>query len=66
MTSCASRRSPVSGGDGVRHGEDVFGEQREFCRCWHNQTEVTVKGLHFLQGDSGPEIGAAIAAWARR
>jgi len=47
-------------------GVILVGEQREFCRRWRNQTEVTVDGLHFLQEDSGPEIGAAIAAWARR
>jgi len=46
-------------------GVILVGEQREFCRRWRNQTEVTVKGLHFVQEDSGAEIGAAIAAWAR-
>src|SRR4029079_8118588 len=30
----------------------VVGRQREFCRTWPNQTEVTVKGLHFVQEDS--------------
>ncbi len=39
----------------------LIGRQREFCRSWPNQTEVTVKGLHFLQEDSPHEIGAAIA-----
>jgi haloalkane dehalogenase len=29
------------------------------------QTEVTVAGLHFLQGDSPDEIGRAIAGWMR-
>jgi len=28
-----------------------------------NQEEVTVSGVHFVQEDSGPEIGHAIAAW---
>ena len=37
--------------------------QREFCRTWPNQTEVTVAGNHFIQEDSPDEIGAAIAAW---
>jgi haloalkane dehalogenase len=37
---------------------------REFCRQWRNQTEVAVRGSHFIQEDSGPEIGRAIAAWA--
>lgn len=36
---------------------------RDFCRMWHNQTEVTVAGNHFLQEDSPDEIGRAISAW---
>ena len=46
-------------------GSILVGPQREFCRGWKNQTEVTVPGLHFLQEDSPDEIGAAIAAWRR-
>ncbi|HEX4809628.1 MAG TPA: hypothetical protein VH325_11900, partial [Bryobacteraceae bacterium] len=30
----------------------LIGAQREFCRAWPNQQEVTVKGAHFLQEDS--------------
>jgi haloalkane dehalogenase len=37
--------------------------QREFCRTWPDQDEVTVSGLHFVQEDSGPQIGQSIAAW---
>jgi haloalkane dehalogenase len=37
------------------------GRQREFCRTWPNQTEVTVKGIHFVQEDSPIEIGSAVA-----
>ena len=44
-------------------GAILIGAQREFCRAWSNQTEVTVPGRHFIQEDSGPAIGAAIAAW---
>ena len=44
-------------------GSILVGKQREFCRSWPNQTEVTVKGLHFLQEDSPKEIGQAVAAW---
>ncbi len=44
-------------------GSILVGAQREFCRGWPNQTEVTVKGLHFIQEDSGAEIGAAVAHW---
>ncbi len=44
-------------------GSILVGVQREFCRSWPNQTEVTVKGLHFIQEDSGAEIGRAVATW---
>ena len=44
-------------------GSILVGKQRDFCRTWPNQTEVTVKGLHFVQEDSPQEIGRAIAAW---
>ena len=44
-------------------GSILIGKQREFCRSWPNQLEVTVKGLHFLQEDSPQEIGQAIATW---
>ena len=33
-------------------GSILTGRQREFCRTWPNQQEVTVKGLHFIQEDS--------------
>ncbi len=44
-------------------GAILVGPQREFCRSWPNQTEVTVTGNHFLQEDSPDEIAAAIADW---
>jgi haloalkane dehalogenase len=44
-------------------GSILTGPQREFCRTWKNQTEVTVPGLHFIQEDSPREIGEAIAMW---
>jgi len=44
-------------------GTILIGAQREFCRGWPNQTEVTVPGRHFIQEDSPDEIGAAIASW---
>ena len=43
----------------------LTGPLREFARTWANQTEVTVAGSHFVQEDSGAEIGAAIADWLR-
>ena len=47
-------------------GAILIGAQREFCRRWPNQTEVTVRGNHFLQEDSPDEIGRAIADWLAR
>jgi haloalkane dehalogenase len=44
-------------------GSILLGKQREFCRTWDNQEEVTVKGRHFLQEDSPNEIGVAIKNW---
>ena len=44
-------------------GSILIGPQRERCRSWPNQTEVTVRGSHFIQEDSGQEIGQAIASW---
>jgi haloalkane dehalogenase len=44
-------------------GAILIGDVREFCRSFKNQTEVTVPGSHFIQEDSGPAIGKAIAAW---
>jgi len=39
---------------------------RTFCGTWPNQTEVWVKGKHFLQEDSPGEIGEAIAEFVKR
>ena len=36
------------------------GAPGDFCRTWANQSEVTVKGLHFIQEDSPDEIGQAV------
>jgi haloalkane dehalogenase len=44
-------------------GAILVGAQREFCRSWKNQTEITVPGIHFIQEDSPEEIGQALAAW---
>jgi haloalkane dehalogenase len=44
-------------------GAILTGAQREFCRRWPNQREVTVRGVHFIQEDSPHEIGRAIADW---
>ncbi len=47
-------------------GSILVGRQREVCRAWPNQTEITVKGLHFIQEDSPDEIGEAVAGFVRR
>jgi haloalkane dehalogenase len=41
----------------------LVGAQREFCRTFPNQQELTVAGSHFIQEDSPDEIGEAIASW---
>lgn len=44
-------------------GSIVGDRVRERVRAWPNQTEATVPGLHFIQEDSGPAVGKAIAGW---
>ena len=44
-------------------GAILTGPQREFCRSWPNQVEVTVSGIHFIQEDSPEDIGRTIADW---
>jgi haloalkane dehalogenase len=44
-------------------GVILTGAQREFCRTWPEQREVTVRGSHFIQEDSPSEIGQAISEW---
>ena len=46
-------------------GVILVGAQRESCRAWPNQREITVKGSHFLQEDSPMEIGEAIVAFLK-
>ena len=46
-------------------GSILTGKQREFCRNWNNQQELTVKGNHFIQEDSPKEIGESISNWYR-
>jgi haloalkane dehalogenase len=52
----------IHGDPGAVESESV----RVFCRTWPNQTELTVKGIHFIQEDSLQEIGEAIAGFVRR
>jgi haloalkane dehalogenase len=47
-------------------GSILLDPQREFCRTWPDQTEITVPGIHYVQEDSSAEIGEAIAGWLSR
>ena len=44
-------------------GSILTGKQREFCRSWPDQEEVTVKGTHFMQEDSPDQIGKAVSSF---
>ncbi|HLZ84102.1 MAG TPA: haloalkane dehalogenase [Caulobacteraceae bacterium] len=46
-------------------GAILTGRQREVCRAWPNQHEVTVPGIHFIQEDSPHQIGRAVADFVR-
>lgn len=65
----AANQDWLSGGDvpklfvNAEPGSIMGDRVRGLVRAWPNQTEVTVPGLHFIQEDSGPEIGRAIADW---
>ena len=50
----------------VDPGAILIGRQREFCRSWPNQEEITVRGNHFAQEDSPNEIGEAVANFLKR
>ena len=47
-------------------GAILTGPMRETARGFPNQTEVTVKGLHFIQEDAGAEIGLEIMNWIKK
>ena len=47
-------------------GAILTGSNRDFARTWPNQTEVTVRGIHYVQEDAPDEIGTAIAEWRRK
>jgi len=44
-------------------GHALLGRNREFCRTWPNQTEITIDGKHYYQEDSPHELGQALADW---
>jgi haloalkane dehalogenase len=47
-------------------GVILTGPQRDFCRRFSNQQEITVRGSHFAQEDSPAEIGRAVGAFVAR
>ncbi|MGH7277330.1 MAG: haloalkane dehalogenase, partial [Candidatus Rokuibacteriota bacterium] len=47
-------------------GSILVGAQRDFCRGWPHQEEITVRGSHFVQEDSPGDIGVAVAAFVSR
>ena len=57
-TSTVPKLLIMSAPGGILAGKDL-----EFARSLPAQTEVTVKGVHFVQEDSPDEIGWAIASW---
>jgi len=59
----ASDQSPPKLFINAEPGSILVGRQRDYCRSWPNQSEVTVKGAHFVQEDSPREIGQAVARW---
>jgi len=46
-------------------GTILTGEQREYCRSWPHQKEITVPGIHYVQEDSAEAIGQAVAEFVR-
>jgi len=46
-------------------GAVLVGSQRERCRRWPNQREVTIRGRHFVQEDSPAAVGEAVAQFVR-
>ena len=47
-------------------GSILIGRQREYCRKWKKQKEVTVKGIHFIQEDSPKDISNEIDIWIKQ
>jgi haloalkane dehalogenase len=46
-------------------GMIMNGAPADFARSWPNTSEVTVKGLHFIQEDSPDEIALALRQWIK-
>jgi haloalkane dehalogenase len=50
----------------VEPGGILTGRIRDLVRTFPNQTEVTVKGIHFVPEDSPNEIGEAVARFVQK
>lgn len=61
LSTSAVSKLFINADPGVIVTEDI----KEKIRRWHNQTEATVKGLHFIQEDSPDEIASAISSWLK-
>jgi haloalkane dehalogenase len=46
-------------------GAILIGPMRETARSFSNQTEASVRGSHFIQEDSGMEVGGIIGEWIK-
>jgi haloalkane dehalogenase len=44
-------------------GGNLTGSQREYCRSWPHQTEITVSSIHELPEDAPDQIGQALVQW---
>ena len=44
-------------------GAILVGPQRDFCRTWPNQAEVSVQAGHFVPEDAPDEVSDALANW---
>ncbi len=62
LTVCAVPKLFVN----AEPGAILTGPMRETARGFANQSEVTVRGLHFIQEDSGAEIGEWISNWIKK
>lgn len=62
----------LSGSDGIpklfvntTDGHALLSRNRDFCRTWPNQTEITLEGKHYIQEDRPHALGEAVAHWVR-
>ena len=44
-------------------GHGLLGRNRDFCRTFRNQQEITLDAKHYYQEDCPEELGRAVAGW---